>query len=79
MKKISLLVFRKNIFRILLLNLLLCIGCISSFAAPGDLDTTFGNGGKVLTSFGDSGDSANAVAIQSDGKIVAVGTSALTF
>jgi uncharacterized delta-60 repeat protein len=41
-------------------------------AASGDLDPTFGSGGKVTTNF-DSFDRANAVAIQSDGKIVAAG------
>ena len=47
-------------------------------AAPGDLDTTFGPDGKLLqTGLGSA--SANAVAIQSDGKIVAVGTAADDF
>ncbi len=45
-------------------------------AAPGDLDPTFGNGGKVLTPIGNSGGSAaQGVAVQSDGKIVVVGLS----
>ncbi len=49
-----------------------------SRAAPGDLDPTFGNGGKVITDFG-SGESANAIVLQPDGKlIVAGGTNALT-
>ena len=40
----------------------------------GDLDPSFGVGGKVLTSFGISGtDIAECVAIQSDGKIVVAG------
>jgi uncharacterized delta-60 repeat protein len=43
-------------------------------AAPGDLDPTFGSGGKVITPFGTDG-AALAVAVQSDGKIVAVGPS----
>jgi uncharacterized delta-60 repeat protein len=38
----------------------------------GALDTTFGTGGKVTTSFG-AGESANALALQADGKLVAVG------
>jgi uncharacterized delta-60 repeat protein len=42
-------------------------------AAAGDLDLTFGTGGKVITAVGNSNESANGVAIQSDGKIVAVG------
>ncbi|WP_240439559.1 calcium-binding protein [Streptomyces europaeiscabiei] len=43
-----------------------------AFAAPGDLDTTFGTGGKVsitTPSFADGQD----VAVQADGKIVSVG------
>ena len=39
----------------------------------GALDTTFGSGGKVLTSFGGSLSAAADVAVQPDGKIVAVG------
>ncbi len=39
-------------------------------AAPGDLDPTFGNGGKVTTYYG-LGSSANlSLALQGDGKIV---------
>ncbi len=43
-----------------------------ALAAGGDLDPSFGNRGKVTTLFPD-GSYAKAVAIQSDGKIVAVG------
>ncbi len=42
-------------------------------AAPGDLDPTFGNGGKVTTDFNISSEQALATAVQSDGKIVAAG------
>jgi uncharacterized delta-60 repeat protein len=42
-------------------------------AAAGDLDPTFGSGGKVTTDFFGNLDVADAVAIQSDGKIVAAG------
>jgi uncharacterized delta-60 repeat protein len=41
-------------------------------SAPGSLDTTFGSGGIVTTEFGGY-DSAEAVAVQPDGKIVAAG------
>lgn len=48
-------------------------------AAPGDLDTTFGNGGKIVTSLtgGLNGgvDEPTRVRIQPDGKIVTVGFS----
>src|SRR5437899_2169054 len=40
-------------------------------AAPGDLDLSFGTGGKVLTDFG--GAAAHAVALQPDGQIVVAG------
>ena len=54
-----------------------CI-CSSAFAAPGDLDITFGTGGKVVTDFGGNEQSqelARSVAVQSDGKIVVAGYS----
>ncbi len=41
---------------------------------PGDLDATFGNGGKVITALSTDGDRANDVAIQADGKIVVLGS-----
>lgn len=42
-------------------------------AAPGDLDPTFGRGGKVITNFTTGNDTANDLAIQADGKIVTAG------
>lgn len=39
-------------------------------AADGDLDPTFGTGGKVTTDFSDSTDIAYAVALQPDGKLM---------
>jgi uncharacterized delta-60 repeat protein len=44
-------------------------------AAPGDLDPSFGGNGKVRTNFTPLLDEAQGVAIQADGKIVAVGFS----
>lgn len=44
------------------------------YTAAGVPDAGFGSGGKVTTSFGAGSDVANAVAIQSDGKIVVAGT-----
>ena len=44
-------------------------------AADGDLDPTFGHGGRVLTDLNHSTDIASAVAVQSDGKLVVGGTS----
>ncbi len=43
-------------------------------AAPGDLDPTFGSGGKVTTDFGRS-EFASALVLQPDGKIVVAGQS----
>jgi len=40
-----------------------------AYAAPGDLDATFGTGGKVTTDFGGF-EQANAAALQADGKII---------
>jgi uncharacterized delta-60 repeat protein len=47
-------------------------------AAPGDLDPGFGSDGRVTTDFGGS-EGAQAVALQADGKIVAVGSGAGDF
>src|SRR6185369_10627899 len=43
-------------------------------AAAGDLDPTFGTGGKVTTDIQGDFDKARAVAIQADGKIVVAGS-----
>jgi len=48
---------------------------LARYNRDGSLDSGFGSGGKVLTDFGTPGDEAFAVALQSDGKIVAGGTS----
>src|SRR5437762_9331206 len=44
-------------------------------ATDGDLDPAFGRSGKVMTDFNHTTDIGYAVALQSDGKIVVVGTS----
>jgi uncharacterized delta-60 repeat protein len=51
--------------------LLLPVGVMAQEA--GDLDTSFGVGGKVITDFSGSIDEAKAVALQPDGKIVVAG------
>lgn len=48
------------------------IFCLARYNADGSLDLSFGGDGKVTTGF-TGGDSANAVAVQADGKIVAAG------
>jgi uncharacterized delta-60 repeat protein len=47
---------------------------VARFNTDGSPDTSFGTGGKVITNVANHYNQANAVAIQSDGKIVAVGT-----
>ena len=44
---------------------------------PGDLDPTFGNGGKVTLSVGGADDYGYSAAVQSDGKIVVAGYSVI--
>lgn len=46
--------------------------------APGTLDASFGNGGIVITDFDSQIDEANAIAIQSDGKILVAGVAKIT-
>jgi hypothetical protein len=45
-----------------------------ALAAPGDLDRSFGGDGKVTSNFTRGDDVGRALAIQSDGMIVVVGT-----
>lgn len=46
---------------------------LARFNSDGSLDSSFGNGGKVTTSFTDGQSEADAVIIQPDGKIIAAG------
>ncbi|MFJ3310849.1 calcium-binding protein [Streptomyces sp. NPDC086549] len=48
---------------------------LARYNTDGSLDSTFGTGGKVTTDFGGAYDEAFAVALQADGKIIAVGAS----
>lgn len=57
---------------------MLLAGMATARAASGDLDPTFGVGGLAVTDFPSSSGSA-AVAVQSDGKIVAVGSASSGF
>src|SRR5688572_30609455 len=63
---------RTGVFKRLLL-FALAVLVIPALAADGDLDLTFGIGGQVTTDFSGSFDAANALAVQTDGKIVAAG------
>jgi len=47
--------------------------CLARYHTNGTLDTTFGNGGNVITSVGTNKDIANAMVLQTDGKIVLAG------
>lgn len=47
---------------------------VARYDSDGTLDTSFGIGGTQITNFGPSGEFANSVAIQGDGKIVVTGT-----
>ena len=66
---------RALVFLITLTASLLPAPLANVHAASGDLDPTFGTGGKVTTDLGEL-DAISAIAIQADGKIVAVGSSA---
>jgi len=61
----------KTIFTFLLCGLLIT----KAYSQPGSLDNTFGTNGKVITPIGTSTDIARAIAVQSDGKIIAAGQS----
>lgn len=56
-----------------LLGTSLLLVTVIAWAAPGDLDTSFGTGGRVTTPLGGVG--YNPIVIQSDGKLVVVGSS----
>ncbi len=47
---------------------------LARYNVDGALDTSFGTGGKVLTVFAGANDMANCVVVQSDGKILAAGS-----
>ena len=48
---------------------------LSRYTPVGAIDTSFGSGGKVTTAFGANEAGIYALALQSDGKIVAAGSS----
>ncbi|MEO5718236.1 MAG: delta-60 repeat domain-containing protein [Chthoniobacterales bacterium] len=52
---------------------------VARYNSNGSLDLTFGNGGIVTTSFPGQGSYASALALQSDGKIIAAGTDYVNF
>jgi uncharacterized delta-60 repeat protein len=46
---------------------------LAAWAASGDLDATFGTGGKVTTDFAGNDDEAHGLVLQTDGKLVTAG------
>ena len=69
MKKIRLTITRLSVAAFLLCSSII----LQAQAAPGNLDPSFGIGGRVVTPIGNGDEGASAVAIQTDGKIVAAG------
>jgi uncharacterized delta-60 repeat protein len=65
---------KKSYKPILNLFLALFVSAAVSNAAPGSLDTTFGTGGIVTTQVVGFTNLVNEIAIQTDGKIIAVGS-----
>ena len=68
----------KNNLTILSIALILIAFCAipnAVYSQAGSLDTTFDSDGIVTTPFGNNTDHVESISIQSDGKIVAVGTS----
>jgi uncharacterized delta-60 repeat protein len=63
----------KHSSRIVTTLLVVCAAPAVCLAGAGDLDPTFGDGGKVITDFGFNFDTAHALAIQADGRIVVAG------
>ena len=62
--------------KITLTSAILCFTfCVSHAQSPGSVDSTFGTNGIVQGGFGGMYETAEAVVVQSDGKIVVAGTS----
>jgi hypothetical protein len=62
-----------HIFQFLFTAVLALGMTVNALGAPGDLDTTFGTGGKVTTNSASSLEEARAVVVQPDGKILVAG------
>lgn len=65
----------KTIPLLLAAALAFAVSILSTSAAPGDLDASFGSGGKVVSATTSGDEFGRSVAIQSDGKIVVAGYS----
>jgi uncharacterized delta-60 repeat protein len=68
---------RTNVLNFGVGMVILSVVCIASLCVaavtPGDLDITFGTNGRVITDFGGTDDCVNALAIDTQGRIVAAG------
>jgi uncharacterized delta-60 repeat protein len=73
-------IFRKSLFTrwkvVLFSTILIILSTSLAAAAAGELDITFHNDGKLTTDYSGGAERAFGMAIQPDGKIVAVGTHA---
>lgn len=65
--------FRREWLLVVAALFLLLASLQIALAADGDLDLTFGDAGKVVTDFNNSNDWLSRIAVQPDGKIVAIG------
>jgi uncharacterized delta-60 repeat protein len=61
------------VLRCALILATLLLEAVTALAGTGGLDTTFGSGGARFVNFPTASDTARGVAVQADGKIVAVG------
>lgn len=66
-----------SMFTAVLLFVMVFLAAPTVHAAAGDLDPSFGSGGKATTDFGGI-DSANAIILQPDGKILAAGEASMS-
>jgi uncharacterized delta-60 repeat protein len=64
-----------SVITLIALALPVMMGASTAYAGPGDLDPSFSRDGRVLTDIVGGDDTATAVAIQPDGRIVAAGFS----
>jgi uncharacterized delta-60 repeat protein len=62
----------KNTLTTIILATIIALSITTIFAAPGDLDTTFGGDGRVFNAFGNATETMADFAMQPDGKMVAV-------
>ena len=69
--KIPMQYLSKHTQALLVLAIVLASTPILGQTRSGTLDASFGTGGKVTTDFAGAGDAAAAIAIQTDGKLVA--------